>query len=387
MKARNKSKKPKQEPKARNTITNYVHQKTPLFVQKGTSGGYGEKDADGSIGGDPFLKITNPQFVSKRDYSRHVLPYVHCDARSVYSAASGASATTGMRILWSPPLIIKQSKANAVPEADPRGNFGDIGSTLISFKNLLKQPIQIAVNSPRARIEDPNKTYVRRYKKELLVKPGQIKFYRLDWGDKANIFTPRVVYVPDASSTPNITPCFEIADFIVVVPTQDEMSGLTFDQLKAMDAVEVHVSQQYIATSQYGGGVTVKERPIFLYAKLGNYAEFINEAAVAIPTTLPSLMRINTMAGNLVLSEDWGVQDGVKIMLHGFPQVFKAVDGKMVLWDIDTDKPSNDFSDVVFPKGVGVVLLTSDELTLTFNEVIGFLTTVTKILTVVAAFL
>lgn len=369
-------------------VSGSVHRKTPLFRPNLVT-----KDdpvaGDIALGGDPFLKIVNPQFIHKRDYTRYTLPYAQCDLRADYNKAKADSATKGMRISWLPPYIDQQKNSGNVIAADPRGNFGDIGSTLVSFKNLTKQPITVCLNSPRARIDDPNKVYVRRYKKELTLKPGQIRFYRVEWGDRANIFTPYTVYVPDASKDPTVHQAFVLCDYLIVVPTVEEMSGKigTDADIAKEDTVEIHVSQQYISTSQYGGGQVIKERPPFAHLKLGKYAKFINEDPIIIPQSLPSLTHLKPVTKRFILDMDQDYEDGLNFMIAGFPHLFKTLEGKPVLWDPELDQPSSTYVDTAFPAGAKLLMLNSDKIQLDFGDVIGFLTTVTKILTVVAAFL
>lgn len=370
----------------------YVHQASPLFTQK---------SGDSVLYGDPFLQQSRVQYLHKTDNTTLLIDGNEVLKQSSFSSRKLPDTSPIKRLLWVPPLLVKQRSVggkDGALQGDTRGNFADIGITRISFKNLIKQPIKVIINSPRARISDDSNPYVRRFKREIVIKPGQVKWFKATWGDKANIFTPMVQWVPStnggSTTQDDYWQSFVIADFVVIVPDIDEMSGKTIDTLKAMGICEVHVDQRYVSTAMYTQSQTVvyQTREPICAIRLKTYADMLDEYNVLVPT-IQSRLLTKKIGTQMVLRDEAGLQpqlglpEGVICAFTGVSGYYKVMAGELVRWDVSSNIPADDFEVVTVPSGAPVMIVGGSLSAVSLADVIGFLTTVTKILTLVAAFM
>lgn len=370
------------------------HEATP--VVKRVSSLFASDPGNGPMGGDPYLPAAKVQYIRKCDYSTSVMDYSQCVTQSVYS--SGQDVELAKRIHWIPPMMLKQPSKDGQPQiitGDQRGVFADIGVTRVCFKNVSKQPIKVIVNSPRARIDDITHPYVRRFKRDMEVAPGRSKWFVAGWGDKANIFTPMVVKLAegDGASTGTDTRyiTFAVADFVVVAPDIDEMSGKTAKELSSQSVVEVKYQQGYISTASYMGlysNVTFQQRKPFVISKL-KISSSLYEWAIDVKGAVERPLEIKSVAGSAVLHADGSPfnlegPENRLVVFDGVQGYFKLVRGNVVFWDVKHDRPQDILLEPIYiPANCSYRLLEAD-VCITLKDVISWLTTVTEILTVVS---
>jgi hypothetical protein len=371
-----------------------VHVRTPVFtfdrVTKPSNTG------DVVLGGDPYAGKSKTQSLLKSD---RVLLSIKNSELVTQKEYSGDKATKCKRLYWIVPYNLVQQGSTAVPTYDSRGTFADISRTVVSFKNVLKQPIRVIINSPRARIDSIGSPYVRRFMREVVLQPGKIFRFRATWGDKANVFTPMNAYLAkkdySATEAKEFWVAFVLADFCVVVPDIDEMSGKDV-RLELGDeiGVEMIINQHYIATTVMTNLATVVTVNPFAMQNLGSQKDMFFEQPYQLPTTVKALY------GEIVLRKGvngYGMEsvrggqvsipeaEGSFFVLSGYSYLFKVVNGQPVLWDSISSSPSDQIVLDIFPPGLPIHYLQSD-LTIDFNKLLGYLTAIVEVVGIIARF-
>lgn len=347
---------------------------------------------------DPNIKRAKPQTIVKTDRTAFIVKCSEAQTRTDYS---GGSVSQGKRLCWAPPMNIKWPKEGSLPEnesGDSRGTFIDIGRSVVSFTNVLKQDVTIILNSPRGRIDSPSFPYVRRYKRELTIRPGKTVHVSMNWGDKANIYTPMVVNIPRTTDGYRKLPYFVVMDYLIVVPDENIMSGeptkavAKKDSEENLEAVRVKFVQHYYATAQYSGTIETEERnPVF----------FLNNG------TLEGMFNEHTLDGRIVslgvtcvtkpgpygpvLRDMWGgiqqfpnLPQGSMLTFAGVSGIFKvAGEAGLVCWDVLNDKPAASDQQLVVPAGT-IASLVPQIVSIDWKDVFGWIDIVTDIVTILS---
>lgn len=371
----------------------FRHQQTPIFTAVRS---VSQIPGDSVLHGDPFLPAAKVQYIHKSDFCTETYVLGQCTPSKSYSAGKSDHVH---RLLWCPPVIVKQADSgNTIgkTQGDQRGVFADIGVAKLTFKNVMKQPVKIIINSPRGRIADPSTCYLRRFKREIMIAPGKVRAFTASWGDKANIFTPLSLVVETTSSAPyQRLQAFAVADYTIVVPDVDEMSGKSITDLAEQSAVQVRVQQRYIATASYtgvGSSIEYVSRIPLLVAKLGKLSDMMYESPINLMGSFPNDVVVKQVAGRITLFQggnplDMSDYEGRMLVMHGVVGYWKIVDSNLVYWDHVSNSAHDVLIEpiVVAPGCPWQILPAYDAVSL--KEIISFLTTVTEILSVVAAFI
>jgi len=386
----------------------YVHKRTPLaqlHLDKHAPLSASDKN-DKSLLGDPYGRAARTQYLHRNDTTTIVHDGGHVTSLKDYSASN---PTNMNRLIWIPPFTVKEPAVGTTEAAvfvDPRGNFGDIGNTRLVFKNIYNQDIKVVVSSPRGRITDPGTAYVRIPKREYVIKPGKSAMYNCGWGDRANIFTPMTIVVPQnkdqKAGAENYAQAFVLADYVIVVPKINIYDGAELTKEGEAEFCQVYISQRYVSTATFhtvsgGSSMSVAGTHPFNVVKLRTPEECFGESPVSIPaqsyvTPVNNLIRIHRVGANIVvegIKEDLSSVEGRVVTFGGVVGHFKICGGTPVLWDCQNGGPSDvlaHMEDVQAP-GLTMQLVGGGVGKVSFDDVISFLTTVTKVLTVVSAFI
>lgn len=352
---------------------------------------------------DVNIKASKIQGLHKKDVIKMRFTPVDCVVDSVFAAGTDLSYAQGKRVVWLPPVNIHMNisgNSPAVDEGDVRGSFFDMGKTSATFENLLSQPIRVVVNSPRGRISDPYKPYVRRYKKEFTIQPRGTRTFRLSWGDTPNIFTPMVARLPiSAANADRSYPSFVLMDLQIVIPDTNILTGSLFEDSTGANSVgnqqklqvcAITVVQNYSATNLYAGTIDVVARPAFAVVKNTTKEGMLNEEEIDMTNVkIPHGVTTKFESGHVILRRGelpFSVgKEGTIMAIAGVSGYFKVIDGRACRWDVDLDAPDLTCDGATIPAGAPVFVM-QPELEASFADILGWLEAITEIVRLFSVF-
>lgn len=387
------------EQKSRGSRRKGARRPVPRVTQAGATGVYRISGYGGSVGDkamandeflqDPNIKASRPQALRKVDVIKMRLTPSDACTENTLAGGGDAPYKLARRVSWVIPQNLhwnEQGSSKAKDEGDNRGTFIDINTSTIVVKNTIHQNIRLLINSPRARVDDRSNPYVRTHKKEIVIPPGRRRTLKLRWGDNANIYSPMIVNLP--LSEKRFIPSIVVCDLLIVYPEFSLDSGLKFSAQTDMVVAEVLVKQEYMTTLQYAGTVSVAKREEFGVTKLNTASDFLNEYILdATEFRLSGADVIHEGDVTVLNGMERGMQcapKGILFTIQGLPGFYRYHLGRIVAWDVESDKPTlNLEAGVRIPGGLKMTVVESS-CDVSASDFIGFLTALTEVLRILS---
>lgn len=221
---------------------------------------------------DPYYGRIATQDFKRCDHTEFKVDTKLCNKMSSITAGSTAYSVD---ILWQLPVVKKNETETFL---DTRGAFNKIYDAHVKVTNMVLDPVDVKINSPRSSIigsiVDYSKINSRENAISTTLKPGKSTIMRTNF-TKASIFAPCIKYVttkdPAGGESAIKVPHLVLASFVVNIPDINTATGVVYSSDN--EVVEVDVDVYYRTQSDKIKGAVIKDLADAFCTVQRSYAE------------------------------------------------------------------------------------------------------------------